>query len=44
VPLSRGKRVARKAARTLPLFGIWKGRKDVKDVAAYVARLRSGRR
>jgi len=44
VPVRAAKRAARAPARKLPLFGIWKDRSDTKNVAAYVERLRSGRR
>lgn len=44
VPIRAARRAAGQRARKLPLFGIWKDRADTKDVAAYVARLRSGRR
>jgi hypothetical protein len=33
-----------KSARLHPSFGMWKDRKDMRDVAAYVRRLRQGRR
>jgi prevent-host-death family protein len=38
-----GKPGAARPARELPLFGIWRDRKDTRDVVAYVNRLRSGR-
>jgi prevent-host-death family protein len=43
VPVRSAVSGRRKAARELPLFGIWKDNKAVKNVAAYVDRLRSGR-
>lgn len=42
VPI-RTARTSSRAARKLPLFGIWKDRADIGDVAAYVERLRSRR-
>lgn len=44
VPVRPEKRTAKARARELPLFGMWKDRADLQDVAAYVRRLRSGRR
>jgi len=32
-----------KSAKMHPAFGMWKDRKDMKDVAAYVRRMRRGR-
>ena len=37
------RKTRKKAARELPLFGIWKDRTAIKDVAAYVDNLRRGR-
>lgn len=43
IPVQRGERARRKAARKLPLFGIWKDCADTKNVTAYVDSLRSAR-
>ena len=43
VPI-RGRRAGRAAARSLPLFGLWKDRADMEDVADYVRQLRRRRR
>ena len=43
VPLRAARKARKKAARELPLFGIWKDRTAIKDVAAYVDNLRRGR-
>jgi len=43
VPVRGAGRGVRPDARKLPLFGLWKDRAEMKDVPAYVARLRSGR-
>lgn len=43
VPIRTPRRAARPQARKLPAFGMWSKRAEMKDVAAYVRRLRSGR-
>ncbi len=41
-PISRGHHRARRAS-SHPAFGLWKDRADMKDVKAFVERLRGGR-
>ncbi len=43
VPVRSTTTQRRKLAHQLPLFGIWKNYADVKDVPAYINKLRSGR-
>jgi hypothetical protein len=40
---SKRRKNTSKSAKSHPAFGMWKDRKDMKDVAAYVRRLRRGR-
>jgi len=43
VPIRAARRATRPEPHKLPAFGMWKDRADVKDVAAYVERLRRRR-